>query len=130
MTENAFLDESPAESSPVMTMTGWFNFGPSYTLQEGEDAQPDRSDGCILPHDTITTIASTSNTSSDAWITESLVIPEDIGEMASLFTSLPSWATPEEDLLEQCSRDDILTSFETSLPNEDMNFWHAPIVGT
>ncbi|GAQ10260.1 hypothetical protein ALT_7581 [Aspergillus lentulus] len=130
MTENAFLDESPAESSPVMTMTGWFNFGPSYTLQEGEDAQPDRSDGCILPHDTITTIASTSNTSSDAWTTESLVIPEDIGEMASLFTSLPSWTTPEEEFLEQCSRDDILTSFETSLPNEDMNFWHAPIVGT
>lgn len=128
VTENAFLDRSPAESS-LITMSGWFNFGPSYALQEGGVEQTDRSDGCILADDLITAI-STSDTSSDAWTKESLVITEDIGEMASLFTSLPSWTTPEEELLEECSRDDILT-FETSLPsNEDMSFWHAPIIGT
>jgi hypothetical protein len=122
MIENSFLDQVPADSSQTITMTGWFNFGPSYTLQEGGDVQPDGSDGCILPHDTITTIASTSDTSSDAWTTESVIIPEDIGEMASLFTSLPSWTTPEEE---------FLRSFETSLPtNEDITFWHAPILRT
>lgn len=127
---DAFAEESPAESSQEITMSGWFNFEPSYALQEGGVEQTDRSDGCIMADDTITAITSTSDTCSDAWTTESLVITEDIGEVASLFTSLPSWTTPEEELLEECLRDDILT-FETSLPsNEDMSFWHAPIIGT
>ncbi|GFF78609.1 probable sucrose utilization protein SUC1 [Aspergillus udagawae] len=130
ITENAFLDQSTSESSQMMTMTDWFNFGPSYILKEGGDAQPDRSDGNFLPDDTITAIASTSANSSDAWTAESLVITEDIGEMASLFTSLPLWTTSEEEFLEECSRNGTLTSFESSLPNEDMTFWHAPIVGT
>jgi hypothetical protein len=114
----------------MMTMTDWFNFGPSYTLKEGGGQQPDRSDGCFLPVDTITAITSTSDNSSDAWTAESLVITEDIGEMASLFTSLPLWTTSEEEFLEECSRNGTLTSFEASLPNEDMTFWHAPVVGT
>ncbi|GIJ83323.1 hypothetical protein Asppvi_002142 [Aspergillus pseudoviridinutans] len=130
ITENAFLDQSPSESSQVMSMSGWFNFGSSYTLQEGGDAQPDRSDGCFLPDDTITAIASTSDNFSNAWTAESLIITEDMGEMASLFTSLPLWTISEEEFLEECSRNDALTSFEASLPNEDMTFWHAPIVGT
>ncbi|KAH1424519.1 hypothetical protein KXV70_000279 [Aspergillus fumigatus] len=119
-TENALINELPAESSQMVT-NHWFDFGASYTLQEGGDAQPDRSDGCIVPNDMMTAVASTPGTYSNAWTTESLLIPEDIGEMASLFTSLPSWPTPDEE---------FLRSFETPLSNEDMVFVHAPIVGT
>lgn len=126
---DAFVEQSPAESSQVVAMSGWFNFGPSYASQEGGVEHADRSDRCILPDDMITAI-STSDASSDAWTTESLVVTEDTGEMASLFTSLPSWTTPEGEFPDECSRDDILT-FETSLPStEDMTFWHTPIVGT
>ncbi|RHZ54230.1 Zn(II)2Cys6 transcription factor [Aspergillus thermomutatus] len=134
MRENAFLGQSPAESSQVV-MTGWFSFGPPYTLQAGGDiAQPDCFDDCILPDDMVLGIASASDTPADAWTTESQVTTEDMGEMASLFTSLPSWTTPPgEIILEDCPKEDVLndTSFETFLPtNEDITIWHTPIVGT